>query len=177
MDLIPARDESAFAEVFAARAAGTLRVAYLLCGDWHRAEDLAQTAFAKLYVSWPRLRDVGSVDAFLRRTLLNAYLDEHRRAWRRERPTAVLPDVAAPAGESTDERLVLMAALAAVPPRQRACLVLRFFEDCSVEQTAALLHCSAGTVKSNTARGLDTLRRSLGGSPDELVDLGKDALR
>ena len=171
MSLFPGRDEAAFAEVFAARGAALLRTAYLLCGDWHRAEDLAQTAFAKLYVAWPRLRDVGAVDAFLRRTLLNAYLDETRRAWRGEHPTEVLPEPAAADGPSTDDRLVLVAALAAVPPRQRACLVLRFFEDCSVEQTAAVLHCSAGTVKSNTARGLDALRLALGGSLDELAPL------
>ncbi len=171
------RDEQEFAEYFTARREAVRRTAFLLCGDWHRADDLAQTAFAKLYVAWPRLRDVGAVDAFLRRTLLNAYLDETRRAWRREHPTEVLPEREAADGPSMDDRLVLLAALAAVPPRQRACLVLRFFEDCSVEQTAVLLRCSAGTVKSSTARGLDTLRQVLGGSPDELVDLGKDALR
>ncbi len=110
MSLFPGRDEAAFAEVFAARAAGTLRTAYLLCGDWHRAEDLAQTAFARLYVAWPRLRDVGAVEAFLRRTLLNAYLDETRRAWRRAHPTEVLPERAAADGPSTDDRLVLVAA-------------------------------------------------------------------
>lgn len=175
MNLLPARDDSAFAEVFAGRAAAVLRTAYLLCGDWHRAEDLAQTAFAKLYVAWPRLRDVGAVDAFLRRTLLNAYLDETRRAWRREHPAEVLPEREALDGRSADERLVLVAALAAVPPRQRACLVLRFFEDCSVEQTAVVLQCSAGTVKSNTARGLDALRNALGGSLDEFAPQTKDA--
>ena len=177
MSLFPGRDEAAFAEVFAARGAALLRTAYLLCGDWHRAEDLAQTAFAKLYVAWPRLRDVGAVDAFLRRALLNVYLDDTRRAWRREHPTEVLPEREAADARSTDERLVLVAALAAVPPRQRACLVLRFFEDCSVEQTAALLRCSAGTVKSNTARGLDSLRHTLGDSLDEPAGLGKDTLR
>ncbi len=145
------------------------RVAYLLCGDWQRAEDLTQTAFAKVYAAWPRLVDLDTAEDYLRRTLVNAYLDEQRRAWRRERTTADLPDPPHHDHHSTDERLLLTAALAAVPPRQRACLVLRFFDDRSVEQTAALLGCSTGTVKSNTARGLDNLRRALGDALDDHV--------
>jgi RNA polymerase sigma-70 factor (sigma-E family) len=163
--------DDAFAELFAARSAAIRRTAYLLCGNWHRAEDLAQTAFAKLYVAWPRLRDADKIESYLRRTLMHAYIDDSRRAFRRERPTAELPDTPDPQTDSTDDRLVLMAALAQVPARQRACLVLRYFEDCSVAQAADALNCNDGTVKSNTSRGLDTLRQALLGRDDS--DFGR----
>jgi RNA polymerase sigma-70 factor (sigma-E family) len=167
-------DGTAFAELFAARATALRRTAYLLCGDWHRAEDLTQTAFAKVYAAWPRLRDKGAVEAYLRQTLTRVYLDEYRRSWRGERPTDDVPDVVAMPVNQTDDRLLLLAALATVAPRQRACLVLRYFEDYSVEQTAHALDCSVGTVKSNTARGLDALRRALGEAHPELTVVGKD---
>jgi RNA polymerase sigma-70 factor (sigma-E family) len=173
-DSSPVLNVVEFEELFAARAAALRRTAYLLCGDWHRAEDLTQTAFAKVYAAWPRLRDKGAVDAYLRQTLTRVYLDEYRRSWRGERPTADVPDVVAIPTDSTDDRLLLLAALASVPPRQRACLVLRYFEDYSIEQTADALDCSAGTVKSNTARGLDALRRALGDALPELTLVGKE---
>ncbi|MDQ1706019.1 MAG: hypothetical protein QOF18_2385 [Frankiaceae bacterium] len=160
-----------FAALFVGRAAALRRTAYLLCGDWHRAEDLTQTAFAKLFAAWPRLRDPGAAESYLRRTLTHAYLDDSKRLWRREQATATMPEVAGQPS-STDDRIVLLAALAQVPPRQRACLVLRFFDDLSVEATAEVLSCSAGTVKSNTARGLEALRRILGDSVSELASLG-----
>jgi RNA polymerase sigma-70 factor (sigma-E family) len=156
-----------FASLFAARVRPMRRTAYLMCGDWHRAEDLTQTAFAKLYAAWPRLRDVAAAEAYLRRTLTSTYLDDSKRMWNRERATGELPERLASYDE--DDRLVLLDALAHVPPRQRACVVLRFFDDLSVEDTAAALRCSTGTVKSNTSRGLDALRRILG--PD-VVTMG-----
>jgi RNA polymerase sigma-70 factor (sigma-E family) len=165
--------DAEFAALFAGRAAHVRRTAYLLCGSWPQAEDLTQTAFAKLYAAWPRLRDPGAAEAYLRRILARAHVDESRRPWRRERPVAALPEVGVASGGSED-RLVLLAALASVPPRQRACLVLRYFADCSVEQTAAALGCGAGTVKSNTARGLDALRAALGGVRPDLIQLGED---
>jgi RNA polymerase sigma factor (sigma-70 family) len=104
------------------------------------------------------------MDAYIRRTLLNAYLDERRRPWRREQAVAAVPDQPTTAAELPDPgtRQRILAALAAIPPRQRAALVLRFWADMSVEQVADLLHCSAGTVKSQTARGLERLREVLG---------------
>ena len=165
------RDDDGFAVLFAARAASVRRTAYLLCGSWPQAEDLTQTAFAKLYAVWPRVRDRGVADAYLRKIVTRAHLDESRRPWRRERPAADLPELPAQTA-STDDRMVLLAALANVPPRQRACLVLRYFADCSIEETAAALGCTAGTVKSNTARGLDALRAVLG---DVRPDLVKDS--
>jgi RNA polymerase sigma-70 factor (sigma-E family) len=164
-------DQAGFAGLFAARADAIRRTAYLLCGDWHRAEDLTQTAFAKLYAAWPRLRDEGAAEGYLRRTLLRTFLDDNRRGWRRELATGTVPEV--PVTEpSTDDRIVLLAALARVAPRQRACLVLRYFDDLSVEDTAEVLGCSTGTVKSNTSRGLDTLRRLLGDADLEPMALG-----
>jgi RNA polymerase sigma-70 factor (sigma-E family) len=167
--------DAEFAALFAGRVTQVRRTAFLLCGSWAQAEDLTQTAFAKLYAAWPRLRDAGAAEAYLRRILARAHVDESRRPWRRERPSALLPEVAASGGSSADDRLVLRAALSRVPPRQRACLVLRYFADCSVEETAAALGCGAGTVKSNTARGLDALRAALGNLQPDLLPLGKDA--
>lgn len=163
--------DAVFVALYERRARDMRRVAYLLCGDWVLAEDLTQTAFAKLYASWSRLRDPVAAEAFLRTTLTRTYIDASRRAWRREQPTLVLPDHAGPRDDGPDDRLMLFGALAEVPARQRACLVLRYYLDCSVEDTAAALGCSTGTVKSNTARGLDALRRVLG---DELVTTGRD---
>jgi RNA polymerase sigma-70 factor (sigma-E family) len=158
--------------MFAARARPTRRLAYLLCGDWAEAEDLTQTAFTKLYARWGSLRDAAAVDAYLRRTVTRAYIDARRRRWRREEPTATLPERAAH-DVDVDNRVVLLAALAGLPPRQRACVVLRYYDDCSVEATAVALRCSPGTVKSNTSRGLDALRAVLGDAPD-LVSAKED---
>lgn len=143
------------------------RVAYLLCGDWHTADDLLSTALVKLFRHWPRVSTMDNPDAYLRRTLLRAWLDERRRPWRREHPTGVLPDRAAEghAVDGVDDRLALLAMLAELPPRRRAVLVLRYFCDLSVEQTAEELGCSTGTVKSQTAHALDMLRSRLAAKP------------
>jgi RNA polymerase sigma-70 factor (sigma-E family) len=165
-----------FAALFAARAGAVRRTAFLLCGDWHRAEDLTQTAFAKLYAAWPRLRDPAAAEAYLRLTLTRTFLDDNRRGWRREQATETLPEPATGAtpADGPDDRIVLMAALARVSPRQRACVVLRYFDDLSVEDVAEVLRCSTGTVKSNTARGLDTLRRLLADDDVEPALIGGD---
>jgi RNA polymerase sigma-70 factor (sigma-E family) len=165
------KSEHAFAALFEGRATALRRTAFLLCGDWHRAEDLTQTAFAKLFAAWPRLRDEGAAEGYLRQTLLRTFLDDNRRGWRREYATEVLPE-SPTAPSMSDDRIVLLAALAAVPPRQRACLVLRYYDDLSIEATAEVLGCSVGTVKSNTSRGLEALRRLLGDQELEPVTLG-----
>ncbi|MEU1751184.1 SigE family RNA polymerase sigma factor [Micromonospora matsumotoense] len=157
--------DTAFAAYFAARSEAMRGTAYLLCGDWHRAEDLVQTAFTKLYLVWNRVSRHEVLDAYVRQILVRTFLDERRRGWwRRERVGGEQADQPAPA-ESPENRLVLLQALAAVPPRQRAVLVLRYWEDQSVEEVAALLGCSTGTVKSQSARGLDTLRGLLSPTP------------
>ncbi|MGC4810154.1 SigE family RNA polymerase sigma factor [Micromonospora sp. DT228] len=151
------RDE-AFAEYFAARAAAMRATAYLLCGDWHRAEDLVQTTFVKLYRVWHRISRHEVLDSYVRQILIRTFLDERRRGWwRRERVGSEDAEQAA-VPDSPESRLVLLEALARVAPRQRAVLVLRYWEDQSIEDVAALLECSPGTVKSQAARGLDTLR-------------------
>ncbi|WP_256065093.1 MULTISPECIES: SigE family RNA polymerase sigma factor [unclassified Streptomyces] len=149
-----------FDEFARSRQAQLRRSAYLLCGDWHLAEDLTQTALAKLYAVWRKAR-MDSPDGYARKVLFRTFVDETRRRRWWERPSARQYDVAAPA-DDPDLRLVLLAALRQVPARSRAVLVLRFWEDQSVEETAAALGCSTGTVKSQTSRGLATLRRILG---------------
>ncbi|MET8359686.1 SigE family RNA polymerase sigma factor [Micromonospora sp. NPDC005171] len=150
--------DKAFAEYFAARSGAMRGTAYLLCGDWHRAEDLVQTAFVKLYRVWNRISRHEVLDSYLRQILIRTFLDERRRGWwRRERVGGEDAEQVAPP-DSPESRLVLLQALARVAPRQRAVLVLRYWEDLSVEDVAALLECSPGTVKSQAARGLDTLR-------------------
>ncbi len=157
-----------FRAFMAARAHGLRRTAYALCGDWHHAEDLTQIAFTKVYAAWPRVQAADNVEAYLRRTLTNAYIDETRRGWRREQPCESLPDRQAE-DVPRDDRDGLLRALAEVPPGQRACLVLRFFDDRSVDEVAAILQCRPGTVKSQTARGLTTLRAAVARSAPELL--------
>jgi RNA polymerase sigma-70 factor (sigma-E family) len=137
------------------------RTAYLMSGDWYLADDLVQDALAKLFVRWRRVRAKGEVDAYVRRMLVNGYLATHRRAWRREVATAELPDRPAAAGADVGTRDLLLRALAELQPSQRTIVVLRYWDDLSVEQTAAALGCSTGNVKSQAARGLTHLRAAL----------------
>jgi RNA polymerase sigma-70 factor (sigma-E family) len=167
-------DEEAFAAYFRARREHVRRTAYLLCGDWHRADDHAQSAFVALHRNWRRIRDRGALDAWMRRTLVRAVVDESRRPWRRERAVAE-PDpgaVADGAGDGVATRHVLVDGLRTVPPRQRAVLVLRFLEGLDVARTAEVLGCSEGTVKSQTAHGLAALRAALGDALDDLRPAG-----
>ncbi|MGP4115416.1 RNA polymerase sigma factor [Streptomyces sp. 4N509B] len=161
-------DEERFREFAAGQARPLRRTAYLLCGDWHLAEDLTQSVLIRMYRSWPRLERRGELGPYVRRVLVRAWLDEGRRPWRRERAVATLPDAPDPAATGPDDvashldaRNAVHRALLALPPRQRATLVLRYFDDLSVAQTAAALGCSEGNVKSQTARGLTTLRTHL----------------
>jgi RNA polymerase sigma-70 factor (sigma-E family) len=165
--------EREFAEYFRARRDAVRRTAYLLCGDWHRADDHAQSAFVALHRHWRRIRDRDALDAWMRRTLVRAVVDESRRPWRRER--AGEPPEPAPTPDATDAvatRHALVEALRAVPPRQRAVLVLRFLEGLDVAGAAAALGCSTGTVKSQTAHGLAALRAVLGDALDDLRPAG-----
>ena len=169
------RDEQEFAEYFTARRDAVRRTAYLLCGDWHRADDLAQTAFVALHRRWHKVREREALDAYVRRTVVRAVIDESRRPWRRERFTDQLPDAptaSAEVGEAVTTRSVLLDGLRKVPPRQRAVLVLRFLEGLDVAATAKALRCTEGTVKSQTARGLDSLRTELGDVLDDLRPAG-----
>ncbi|MEU2615074.1 SigE family RNA polymerase sigma factor [Micromonospora sp. NPDC007271] len=160
-----------FSEYFAARREVVRRTAYLMCGDWHWADDLAQAAFIRLAASWHRIRDPQALDAFVRTCLVRAYLSETRRVWRRrERAVAEPPELAGDDSiEAANRRMVFVHALRQVPPRQRVTLICRFYQGLDVAETAAALGCSEGTVKSQTARGLDTLRRVLGDAVPALV--------
>ena len=152
------RDQG-FTEYFASRSSAMRGTAFLLCGDWHRAEDLVQNTFVKLYRAWNRIEALDALDGYTRQILVHTYLDEARRGFFfREKVTAEQADRTAPIAGSPEDRLVLLHALAGVPARQRAALVLRFWEDLSVEETARAMGCSTGTVKSQTSRGLDALR-------------------
>ncbi len=173
------RDEQEFAEYFLARREAVRRTAFLICGDWYRADDLAQTAFVALHRRWRKVRDRGALDAYLRRTLVRAAIDESRRPWRREHSVNALPEAPAPGespGEAVATREALLDGLRRVPPRQRAVLVLRFLEGLSVAAVATTLRCTEGTVKSQTARGLDALREALGDGLDDLRPLRDDTV-
>jgi RNA polymerase sigma-70 factor (sigma-E family) len=163
---VPGRDQE-FAEFFSARFEGARRIAYAMCGSWPDAEEIAQSAFVKLYARWSKIR-IETVDAYLRTVLTRAFLDTKRRGRAREQTMAELPDSAAPDDTGPAERMALRAALLAVPPGQRAVLVLRFVADLSVEQVAQTLRCSTGTVKSQTARGLTALRTAYHGDANNL---------
>ena len=160
-----AAGEREFGDYMVARFGALCRFAFLLCGDWHRAEDAVQTALTKLYLRWDSLHDRGRIEPYLRRALVTSLIDEGRRGWfRKEAVHSQVPEVAANSDPSstTADRLALLAGLAQVPPRQRAVLVLRYWEDQSIEQVAELLNCSIGTVKSQTTHGLQRLRDVLG---------------
>ncbi len=152
--------DDAFRAYVTGHRSGLLRTAtFLTAGDAFAAEDLVQTALMRVYVAWSRVRP-DTVDAYARKALLHALIDDRRRAFtRREQPRAELPEIALP--EAADVETALYAALATLPPRMRAAVVLRYFCDLSVADTADELSCSEGTVKSQTARALAHLRTAL----------------
>ncbi|MEV2236864.1 SigE family RNA polymerase sigma factor [Micromonospora sp. NPDC049891] len=155
--------EEEFRDFVAARSGALLRTAYLLTGDWGTAEDLLQTALTKTYLAWKRLGGIEAIEPYARRVMVNTSTSWWRRRWHGERPTEVLPEHAAVDEiERQLDRDVLWRHLRALPARQRAVLVLRFYEDMSEAQTAAVLEISPGTVKSQTSRALATLRRRIG---------------
>ena len=152
--------EAEFRDFAAARMEQLGRFGFLLCRDWHRAQDAVQTALTKLYISWPKL-SMRNPDAYVRRVIANALHDQTRRVhFRREVSTSRLPDrpVSADVMAHKDSELSMFDVLAKLPPRQRLAVVLRYWEDQSVEHTAQIMGCSKGTVKSQAARGLETLR-------------------
>ncbi|MEV4630760.1 SigE family RNA polymerase sigma factor [Micromonospora sp. NPDC049523] len=168
--------EEEFREFVAARSAALLRTAYLLAGDWATAEDLLQTALTKTYLAWKRLGEIEAVEPYARRVLVNTATSWWRRRWHGERPTEVLPERPAPDQiEEQLERDALWRHVRTLPARQRAVLVLRFYEDMTEAQTAAMLNISPGTVKSQTFRALNTLRRRLGAEPGAEAALGTEA--
>jgi RNA polymerase sigma-70 factor (sigma-E family) len=151
-------DEEDYREYVAARMERLRRTAYLLCHDWHTADDVVAVTLGRLYRHWGRARRVDRLDAYVGRMLVNAWRDEARRAGR-ETAAGDVP-AADRAGSEPDvaERLSQLELLRRLPPRRREAVVLRFYYDLSIQETAAALGCSEGTVKSLTSRGLESLR-------------------
>lgn len=171
-------DEQAFVEFATGAARSLRRTAFLMTGDWHRADDVVQNALVKLYVAWPRITKSGAFPTYARRAVVTSAIDEGRRPWRRERSDdaagALEPDRHDRMSE-VDDRMIIVAALADLPPRQRATVVLRYYDELSVEETAEVLGCTTGTVKSQTARGLDALReRLVAAGVREPITVGED---
>jgi RNA polymerase sigma-70 factor (sigma-E family) len=151
-------DRSGFDEFVASRSVALLRTAYLLTGDHGLAEDLLQTVLAKCWFAWGRID--GPAEPYVRRALVTTYATWWRRRWRAERPTGELPEPGAPAETGpVEDRDALWRALGALPRRQRAVVVLRYYEDLSEADTAAALGIGVGTVKSQAAKALAALRR------------------
>ena len=173
------RLDAEFSEFAAASHSRLRNTAYLLCGDWERAADHVQEGLIRVYVAWPRLVRKGGELGYARKAVVSAFLDATRKRSSTERP--VEPDAERPSEEDVatrvSDRAALMAALARLPERQRACVVLRYFEDLDVRETALALRCSEGTVKSQTSRALASLRSMFeSSSRDELAVIGEGAL-
>jgi len=154
-----------FAEFVAARWASLYRLAYLLAASPTGAEDLLQTTLEKAYVNWSRIGRMDHAEAYVRRMLANTLVSSRRRAWTRERPTDELPEAVA---DSVEEPLVdrhlFWPLVCALPARQRAVIVLRYYEDLSEAQIADVLGCAPGTVKSQSSAAIAALRRALAAS-------------
>jgi RNA polymerase sigma-70 factor (sigma-E family) len=153
--------EKEYVDYVTARIPALRRLAYLLAGDEHRADDLVQQTITTLYVKWQRACTATHLDGYVRTMLVRTYLDERRLAWARVRLFREAPEPPPFSDDGVEGRQVVRAALARVPRRQQAVLVLRFFYDLPVDEVAETLGCSDGTVKSQTSRGLATLRRLL----------------
>jgi len=136
------------------------RAAYLLTRDWHQADDVVSVMVGKLYDGWRRISGVAeNVDAYAQRMLTRAWLEERRRPWRRESPANEVFGNDAVPDSQVDEREALWQLLGSLGKRQQAVVVLRFYLDLSVEETAEILGIAPGTVKSQSSRALETLRK------------------
>jgi RNA polymerase sigma-70 factor (sigma-E family) len=155
-----------FTEYAQARAGRLRDTAYLLCGDWHHAQDLTQATLAKVFVAWDRIHRRESVDAYARTVMLRELLTERRRRRAGERPVAEVPEPggnpAAPGPDSAALRLTLLDALRRLAPNRRAVIVLRYWDDQSVEAVAEIMRLTPSAVKSLTVRALHDLRSLLG---------------
>jgi RNA polymerase sigma-70 factor (sigma-E family) len=159
------RRDQEFTEFVAVRLPALRRVGYLLCQDWHQADDLVQVAITKLYTRWDRARAMDHTEAYLRTIIVRQFLIHRRSGWsRRVSLNGVLPDQAN-VQPDPDAAVDVNAALVGLPRRQRATIVLRFYCDLTVDQTAEVLGCTPGTVKSQTSKALDSLRRALEPGP------------
>ena len=167
--VIVSADLDEFTEFAAARGAQLFRMAYLLAGNRHTAEDLVQTTLGRLYASWTRVRSADNPVAYSRTVMVRSYIDSQRRT-RLERPTSHVPDEGCH-GEDTALRLTLFGALSELSSLDRAIVVLRYWEDHSVADTAATLGVSSGRVRTRSQRALATLRARLGSDVHQLSGL------
>ena len=171
-ELIQGHKDTEFLGFVTASRRELRQVAFLMCRDWHQAEDLTQDALVSLYSHWDGIRDRDRLLPYARRVLLRKLLDERRRPWRREVATTVIDrEDSFAGGHDLGERRMLLDLLDRLPPRRRACVVLRFFEELSVAETADVLGCSEGTVKSQTSRALAELRGLVGEAGLAITDL------
>lgn len=161
--------EQEYVEYVTARLPALRRLACLLCGDEHRADDIVQDAITKLYVHWDKARAATNLDAYARTVLVRTFVDEKRLAWSRVRLFASAPDRPNRADLGVDDRTAVRAALSGLPARQQAVLVLRFLYDLRVAEVSEILGCSEGTVKSQTHHGLAALRQVLGDRSNALA--------
>jgi len=161
--------DAEFTEYMSARMPSLRRLARLLCQDWSLADDLLQAAMTKTYVHWSRASAADNTDAYVRTILVREFVQERRTGWARLVTPASRPIETAAAEADHEGALDLRAAVAALPPRRRAVLVLRYFCDLNVDQTAQALGCTPGTVKSQTAKALESLRRSVGPGYDSAL--------
>jgi RNA polymerase sigma-70 factor (sigma-E family) len=154
------RDSEEFTSFVVAHQARLRRVAFLMCGDWSLASDYVQDALVRTYRHWPRMCSRGEAYAYARKAVVSVVIDAKRRRSSTEVPVDSVADAlgADDAANRSADRDLLSRCLVQVPPRQRACLVLRYYDDLSVSDVAGVLGCSEGTVKSQTARGLETLQ-------------------
>jgi RNA polymerase sigma-70 factor (sigma-E family) len=155
------RRDDEYTEFVAARLQALRRLAHLLCQDWHHADDLVQVTITRLYVRWHQVRTMDHPEAYARTILVRQFLRERGSGWaRRVSLPGEIPDWLE-VGSDHDDAIDVNAALADLPPRQRATLVLRFYCDQTVDQVAEVLGCSSSTVKSQTSKGLGSLRLAL----------------
>ena len=165
-----------FRQFVAARSASLLRTAYLLVGDRSHAEDVLQTALTRTYLAWRRLGGFEVVDAYARRVVVTTATSWWRRRWHREHPAPTMPEgAAADPTERWLEREAMWRHLRILPARQRAVLVLRFYEDLTEVQIAEVLGVAVGTVKSQCARGLATLRSRLASGGIEAAHIARSS--
>ncbi|MEV4354598.1 SigE family RNA polymerase sigma factor [Nonomuraea sp. NPDC004186] len=169
-----AAEERDYVDYVTARLPALRRLAHYLCKDAHRADDVVQMAITRLYVHWRRARAARDLDRYVDAMLVRCFLNDQRLGWwtrvRLAGSSHEVPEERAGPPPDLETRSVVRAALAKVPPRQRAVLVLRFLFDLPVTEVAEILGCSAGNVKSQSARGLATLREVLGDDPTLVVE-------
>jgi len=155
-------DAESFTEYVMIGRAGLKRHAFLLCGDWHEADDLVQDTLTSVYRRWPDVSRRGEMESYAHTALVHRFVSVHRQTrWQRETPHPAPPDQPRTDDSAADDRMSMLACLRRLPPRQRAVIVLRFWEDLSIQQTAEAMGVSPGTVASQHHRALTTLRQSL----------------